>query len=340
MTRRNYGFDNIKFILIFLVVFGHFVELSGGFPGAERTIKMIYSFHMPVFIFISGYFAKFNSRRIVFQYLYLYLLFQALYTLSWQFFFERVPLSQLTLQFSDPYRLMWFMLVMFFYFMLLPLLNQKTKASRAVVLLLCLAATLIAPFDERYQVPMSLGRFFSFLPFFVMGYYAANPCTPRKDNKKLFMILSSLGAVAVTVYLLWFCDLPFYLFYGKYAYKAMSCDVFDKIIAVAVPVLWTAFFYFTLIPLLNRNIPLISYMGKNTLPIYILHGFVYNVLGKIDLFNRGGKGSVLLLLGVSLLTTLLLGNPLSVKLFKIFCSGSWLERLWAKISTPKQEVLK
>ena len=71
---RLYGYDNIKFILIFLVVLGHLLEISSPFPEKEMLYKLIYSCHMPVFIFISGFFAKFNSSKIVFHQIYPYLL--------------------------------------------------------------------------------------------------------------------------------------------------------------------------------------------------------------------------------------------------------------------------
>ena len=77
--QRLYGYDNIKFILIFLVVLGHLLEVSSPFPGKDVLYKLIYSCHMPVFIFISGFFAKFHSSKIVFHQIYPYVLFQGLY---------------------------------------------------------------------------------------------------------------------------------------------------------------------------------------------------------------------------------------------------------------------
>jgi fucose 4-O-acetylase-like acetyltransferase len=58
---RNYKIDNIKAFLIILVVFGHMLELvnMGG------LYRLIYTIHMPVFVFVSGYFAKFNAKKIV-----------------------------------------------------------------------------------------------------------------------------------------------------------------------------------------------------------------------------------------------------------------------------------
>lgn len=48
---RNYRMDNIKSFLILCVVLGHMLELSG----TGGWYRVIYSFHMPAFIFVSGF---------------------------------------------------------------------------------------------------------------------------------------------------------------------------------------------------------------------------------------------------------------------------------------------
>lgn len=77
MTERIYKFDNLKAVLIFLVVFGHFLELV---EGHELLYLVIYSFHMPLFMFLSGYFARFDKKKILEQLIYPYVMFQILYT--------------------------------------------------------------------------------------------------------------------------------------------------------------------------------------------------------------------------------------------------------------------
>ena len=57
--QRELLFDNLRGVLIFLVVLGHALEyfrLTN--QTAEFFYVFIYLFHMPVFIFISGYFSK------------------------------------------------------------------------------------------------------------------------------------------------------------------------------------------------------------------------------------------------------------------------------------------
>ena len=64
-------FDYLKFFLIFFVVFGHMIEKYIENPVMRAIYFFIYSFHMPVFIFISGMFAKYDKKRCL-RYLLIY----------------------------------------------------------------------------------------------------------------------------------------------------------------------------------------------------------------------------------------------------------------------------
>lgn len=56
---RIHFFDNLKGILIFLVVFGHYALLvHAASPAMGGVYEYIYLFHMPLFVFVSGFFAK------------------------------------------------------------------------------------------------------------------------------------------------------------------------------------------------------------------------------------------------------------------------------------------
>lgn len=47
-------FDNVKFILIVLVIYCHLINV--GFAVPWKVYQIIYSFHMPLFVLISGFF--------------------------------------------------------------------------------------------------------------------------------------------------------------------------------------------------------------------------------------------------------------------------------------------
>ena len=59
MEKRDAYFDNAKLFLMILVVFGHFLQpFVNDHPLYDDLYYFIFTFHMPAFILISGYFAK------------------------------------------------------------------------------------------------------------------------------------------------------------------------------------------------------------------------------------------------------------------------------------------
>lgn len=62
---RNPFFDNAKYLAIVLVAMGHAWEpLTDGSRAAEAFYMTVYTFHMPAFIIISGYFSRsFDMRK-------------------------------------------------------------------------------------------------------------------------------------------------------------------------------------------------------------------------------------------------------------------------------------
>lgn len=55
---RDKSFDLVKFLAIFLVLYGHCEQhLLSGHPYESKIYLFIYSFHMPLFMMVSGYFS-------------------------------------------------------------------------------------------------------------------------------------------------------------------------------------------------------------------------------------------------------------------------------------------
>ena len=79
VKERSPLFDNMKMVLIILVVFGHALEEISLEHEYGIIRACIYSFHMPAFIFISGYFsggaqAKAKKLLLIVGYLISYLI--------------------------------------------------------------------------------------------------------------------------------------------------------------------------------------------------------------------------------------------------------------------------
>lgn len=60
---RNFSFDALKLLAIFLVLWGHAIQYLSSANYVENEVyRIIYSFHMPLFMVISGYFSL-NSMK-------------------------------------------------------------------------------------------------------------------------------------------------------------------------------------------------------------------------------------------------------------------------------------
>lgn len=67
---RNSIFDAIKAIAIFLVILGHCIQyLSGIDYWNDKLFQFIYSFHMPLFFMISGFFFASNMKLSIWEFL-------------------------------------------------------------------------------------------------------------------------------------------------------------------------------------------------------------------------------------------------------------------------------
>lgn len=81
--QRDSSIDSLKFLLICTVVLGHVIMALGGGKMEMAMFNFIYSFHMPLFVFLSGYFTRpgeltEKSVRGAFHFLSLFVIFDLL----------------------------------------------------------------------------------------------------------------------------------------------------------------------------------------------------------------------------------------------------------------------
>lgn len=63
MEERNTQIDSLKFFLIFLVLVGHCLDIGLSSYLNNSLFRFIYSFHMPVFVLLSGMMFKEKGFR-------------------------------------------------------------------------------------------------------------------------------------------------------------------------------------------------------------------------------------------------------------------------------------
>ncbi|NGO47691.1 acyltransferase family protein [Streptomyces sp. YC419] len=166
--QRDAFFDNAKYLAIVLVAMGHTWEpLTDHSRTAEALYMVVYAFHMPAFILISGYFSRsFDMRadrlqRLVTGIAVPYILFEAAYSV-----FKKVADDDPTHPVSllDPWYLTWFLVALFVWRLTTPL----WKVVRWPVPL-ALAIAVLASVSPDIGDDLDLQRVLQFLPFFVIG---------------------------------------------------------------------------------------------------------------------------------------------------------------------------
>lgn len=320
MRQRDYQMDNIRFLLIFLVLMGHFMELFQG-EFTSGLYKLIYSFHMPAFLFLTGYFARFDRRKIAFGLIYPYILFQILYRIFDALVYKEK--DSFTIEFGTPCWLLWYLLVTIFCYLLLPLFDTQKKGSRIAIVITSLALSLLAGLDTSLGYYGSLARFFSFLPFFVVGYYAAHTKKNRTYPAWCALVLGIILIVA-SYYVINTPEITRNVLYGSYSYEKAKYDATIKLFLLLLGFAWIAFFLFV-IP--NKRIPFLSDLGQNTLPVFLLHGFLVRLAKKHKLFCYTEAENLLFAVILSITIICLFGNPRSAKWFQRVFTGQWIDNI-------------
>ena len=132
MTKeRDYFFDNVKAVLMFLVVLGHLLLPIHGESFLVVVKRLIYVFHMPMFVFVSGYFAKtfykngrYNYRKLLYlgkAYLVFVVAIQLVYAISGYQAFSQINLFS---QSGAP----WYLFAMIAWYLTIPAVHGRCPA--------------------------------------------------------------------------------------------------------------------------------------------------------------------------------------------------------------------
>lgn len=279
-TTRYYYIDNIKAVLIALVVFGHLLE-TVSFAGKDYIYNVIYSFHMPAFAFMSGmlYKRKSGARRLG-RYILIYVVFQFLYML----FNAYVLDTPTTVQFTTPYWILWYLVAMIFWTIAADYLDFTVKSGLAVIAV-SVALALVIGYETSFGYYMSLSRTVSFFPFYISGAYISKfrdrfASALKEISGAAWKILSLVGVI-LCLCGIWIKrkEINCTWLYNSYSYDNAGYNAGIRLIFFIVA---AVFIFFLLSFACNKKIFLISTIGKNSLPVFLLHGFAVKYLSHIQ----------------------------------------------------------
>ncbi|MBE5961962.1 MAG: hypothetical protein E7256_11390 [Lachnospiraceae bacterium] len=276
---RDYLFSNIKAFLIVMVVFGHFLELNESTVINDYVKMFIYFFHMPAFIFISGYFTKDVEKaqqKAFSSYLVPFFIMTILYCIAYPFIARG-----LVFRVVNPIFAAWYLQVLFFYKVSMKYL-VKIKYILPISVFMSLAAGMVPVLGKNF----SLQRTFALFPMFLLGYY----CKEEHVNK--------LRAIPkkITVSILCVFAAGFYIFNHQYQLTyalLMNAESYHAVgvsnasgILVRVLIFCIALLFISLfLNLFPNKKTWYSYIGDNTLAVYSLHGIFYLYCKKNGVFQ-------------------------------------------------------
>lgn len=165
--RRVPLWDNARWIAITLVVAGHAIlKLIHGSDVAYEVYLFIYSFHLPVFVGVSGYFAKSNPpgmsqlHRILTNIVFPYLVFETIWTLiHW------LLGGDFWLDYTSASWTLWFLIALAIWRITLPAL-VLLRYPLFISIIISVGAGYVQSIDSTF----ALSRTFGLLPFFVFGW--------------------------------------------------------------------------------------------------------------------------------------------------------------------------
>lgn len=301
----SYLIDNFKVLLIFLVVFNHIIAFN--LVKVDTVVRYVWYaitiFHMPAFIFVSGYLSK-NPQNALKNFKNLLIPYILGYTLTWY--------SQIWLGRSVDYEIlrptgtvMWYILALFIY-----RLTIEALGKIRFIVPISIAIALWAGTRPEFTTFLSASRIVVFFPFFVAGYLWKSEYITAVRKFKGKWVLVPISAVllwAIPNYMIT-NDMGIAIFRGNHGYKLCGLTDPEGIILRLLMYLVSFILIYTLLALLpDIKLPL-TYVGRHTMGIYFFHYPIMIIMNGLYILQIPEMNNVWALLGVSLVFVLVLGS--------------------------------
>lgn len=333
MVQRLAYWDNIKMLLIFLVVLGHAIAYGWwtNEPHLLGVYNCIYAFHMPLFVLISGYLSRnitCQREKDIVTLLFPYLMFQVFNVL----YIRYVENGKASWNLFIPYHQNWYILALLIWRLITPYF-KNVKYS----IVICIAVLLSVVFS-KYNVQnnlFALPHVFVFLPFYVIGYYAENIFNKLEDStlNLILSICAIVGCSAIIYYI------SAYTAFGvrlSYAFKPpYNCGTYIDYIFRYVGFLFSLIMSLSVLIIMRRWVRCANsyklFGGGGTVLIYLMHNFI--VIPLWDILPKYHWTISLLISGViSILICWVFSRPRVIKMFAPLLDFSALREMCSKMT--------
>lgn len=300
-------FLNLRFMLIITVFVGNAIEpLISSLNGLHSLYMWIFSFHMPLFVLVTGYFAKQHltgkhGRKILLRIGLQYIIFQSLYSILDATIYHVQGIHH---SFFAPYLLLWFLASHAFWRLLMIGMSKWTPAAQIIFSILSGIAVGYLQLDGIW---FSISRTFVYLPFFVIGYHFSFQFFYRFFSK---WIKITAAAASILLFILFGAlgsELPLGWLYGSMTYLQLGYqEWYAGIYRLAMYCLQIAasLAFMGWVP---TQLCRMTDWGSRTLYVFLLHGFIVRFAAVSGLYTylNNAVGASLLVLSAILLTILL-----------------------------------
>ncbi|MBU3111445.1 acyltransferase family protein [Clostridium lacusfryxellense] len=276
---RVFFWDNLKVLLIVLVVVGHSVDFYTADSLIMRNIYMfIYTFHMPLFIFVSGYFSKtvvegkHLSIEKVFSFLTLYFLMKLCFFIVTRYLLGN---SETDFKFLVEAGVPWYLLAMSVWFCI----TYIIKGIKPVfVIIFSVIVGIMVGYYKIVSVKdlFSLSRILVFFPYFIIGYYF-NQNQLIKILKCSWLKWISLISIIILIIIICLYGQDMYLFRGfltgRNSFLTLKRPIFGgayRLMFYGLSIILSlAILYIT-----PKGETFVTKFGTRTLQVYFIHHLV------------------------------------------------------------------
>ncbi|MEO3859224.1 acyltransferase family protein [Acrocarpospora sp. B8E8] len=324
--QREPYLDNVKFLLIATVVASHSLRDTVGDDANRAAYIFFFSFHMPLFVMISGYLSRtfWDSRgkvnKLVDTILIPYVIVEVGYAAL------RYALGQKwSLTITDPAWLNWYLVALLLWRLTTPVWKRMRYP-----LVVAIGVYLFSGFSQLEQ-DFSMDRFFGLMPFFVLGMVLKPEHFDFLKRTWVKVLSAIVLAVWVGFLAVYASRLKLSVFYFRFSYQDLNMTWwygmgFRLAFLAGVLVLCAA-----VLALIPRKETWFSDLGVRTLYCYLLHGIpvlIAKELGWLKLPWLEGPIGTLAIIAGAFVVAIILCLPVTRTLFKWLLEPrfTWLYR--------------
>jgi len=279
---RDHLFDNVRAVAIFLVVFGHMIYTyyKTNLPNSYGWYLVLYLINVPLLVFISGYFASFNIKKILTKLVLPLVVFWVLYD-YFVSFIKGDPVGIIST--VQPYMSLWYLYSLIFWrCCVVGLEHIKHKWLKIATIIAFVVVGLMVGFDDNITREYSLSRSFTFFPFFLMGYFLKTSKFDFKKFKKENKLAILMVIISAVAFMLLLHEFKFFIVKLLYSRSPYSEFIYDPWKGAYYRLLWyfvTTVCVFAIILILpSKKILPLSLISKHSMAIYLVHNFVVEII--------------------------------------------------------------